>query len=198
MRVAPFGSKLCRGFPYRKHEHDDSCRRRPFQVQRNLSIESLPIRRYQPATPATVLEELPARLVVHFERHWIRDTNHTAADQPCAASRQDNRDAEATISNSSLKHDHRQHGGDESTFEHAHVQLAKHDLRFLEQETQQKLQEIQTTNGQFPTKTCGAEEDGGHEQNRSPTFESLQLDALSCPHEFVSTRVRDSFDNCQR
>ena len=59
---------------------------------------------------------------MHFERHWIRDTNHTAADQPCAASRQDNRDAEATISNSS------QHGGDESTFEHAHVQLAKHDL----------------------------------------------------------------------
>ena len=87
---------------------------------------SLPIRRYQPATPATVLEELPARLVVHFEPHWIRDTNHTAADQPRAASRQDNRDAEATISNSSLKHDHRQHGGDESTLEHAHVQLAKH------------------------------------------------------------------------
>ena len=138
------------------------CRRRPFQVQRNLSIESLPIRRYQPATPATVLEELPARLFVHFERHWIRDTNHTAADQPCAASRQVNRDAEATISNSSLKRDQRQHGGDESTVEHAHVQLAKHDLRFLEQETQQKLQEIQTTNGQLPTQTCGAEEDGGH------------------------------------
>ena len=39
------------------------------------------------------------------ERHWIRDTNHTAADQPCAASRQGNRAAEATVSNSS-KRDH--------------------------------------------------------------------------------------------
>ena len=55
------------------------------------------------------------------ERHWIRDTNHTAADQPCAASKQGNRDAETTISNSSLKCDHRQHGGDESTSEHAHM-----------------------------------------------------------------------------
>ena len=98
------------------------------------------------------LEDLPARLVVHLERHWIRDTNRTAADQPFAASRQDNRDAEATISNSSSKRDLRQHGGDESTFEQAQVQLAKHDLWFLEQETQKKqLREL-------PTKTCGAEE----------------------------------------
>ena len=34
MKVAPFGSKRCRGFPSRKH----SC-----VVQRNLSVESLPI-----------------------------------------------------------------------------------------------------------------------------------------------------------
>ena len=81
-------------------------------------------------------------------RHWIRDTNHTAIDP---APTQGIRDAEATISNSSLKRDHRQHGGDKSTFDHAHVQLAKHDLRFLEQETQQKLREIRTTNGQLPT-----------------------------------------------
>ena len=60
---------------------------------------------------------------------------------------------------------------------------------FLEQEMmQQKLQEIQSTNGQLPTRTCEAEEDGGHEQNRSPTFESLQLDTLSCFHVFVCRR----------
>ena len=63
---------------------------------------------------------------------------------------------------------------------------------------QQKLQEIQTTNGQLPTRTCEAEEDGGHEQNRSPMFKTLQMDTFSCPHKFVSTCVRDSFDNCQR
>ena len=112
------------------------------------------------------------------ERHWIRDTNHTAADQPCAASRQGNRDAEATISNSSSKRDHRQRGGDESTFEHAHVQLVKHDLRLLEQETQQKLQEIRTTSGQLPTKTCAAEGDGGHERNRSPIFGCEELPTM--------------------
>ena len=168
------------------------CRRRPKKVQITLADESLPIRRYRPSVPAIVLEALPARLAVRSERHWIRDTNHTAADQPCAASRQGNRDAEATILNSSLKRDHRQHGGDETTFEHAHVQLAKQD-------TQQKLQELRT-------KTCGAEEDGGQEQNRSLTFESLQTDALPCPHEFVSTHWRlmyslkggSDVENCQR
>ena len=117
------------------------CRLHPCVVQRNLSVESLPIRRYRPSVPATVLEELLARLVVHLERRWIRDTNHTAAEQPCAASRQDNRVAEATISNSSLKRDLRQRGDDESTSEHAHVQLAKHYLRFLEQNVQRKLRE---------------------------------------------------------
>ena len=60
-------------------------RRRPNKVHRNLSDESLPMRRYQPSVLATVLEALPTRLVVRSERHWIRDTNHTAADQPCAA-----------------------------------------------------------------------------------------------------------------
>ena len=125
------------------------CRRRPSKVQRNLSDESLPVRRYQPSVPATVMEALPTSLVV---RHWIRDTNHTAADQPCAASRQGNRDAEATISNSSSKRDLQQHGGDGSTFEHADVQLAKHDLRFLEQETQQKLRKRRTTNDPVPKK----------------------------------------------
>ena len=102
--------------------------------------------------PATVLEAFPARLCVRSQRHWTRDTNHTAADQPCAASRQGNRDAEATISNSPLKRDHWQHGGDESISEHAHVQLAEDDLGFLEQETPQKLQEIWTTDGQLQTK----------------------------------------------
>ena len=43
-------------------------------------------------------------------------------------------------------------------------------------------------------KESGAEEDGGREQNRSPTFESLQLDTLSCLRVFVSTRVRDFLD----
>ena len=42
--------------------------------------------------------------------------------------RQGNRDADATISNSSSKRDLQQHGGDEATTEHAHFQLAKHDL----------------------------------------------------------------------
>ena len=78
-------------------------------------------------------QALPTRLALRSERRWIRDTNHTAADQPCAASRQSNRNAEATISNSSLKRDLQQRGDDESTFEHAHVQLAQRDLRFLEQ-----------------------------------------------------------------
>ena len=177
------------------------CRRRPFQVQRNLSDESLPIRRYQLSVPATVLEALTARLVVRSERHWIRDTNHTVADRPCAACSQGNRDAEATISNSSLERDHRQHGGDESIFGHAHVRLANHDLRFLEQETEQKMQEIRTTNGQLPTKTCGAEEDGGHEQNRSftnlriiATGYSLSLALMSVfPHLFMISLPRMMF-----
>ena len=94
-------------------------------MRRNLSVVSLLNRRYQHSPPATVLEALPARLVVHSERHWIRDTNHTAADRPYAASKQDNHDAEATISNSSLKHDHQKRGDDESTFEHDHVPLRK-------------------------------------------------------------------------
>ena len=62
------------------------------------------------------LEALPARLVVHFGRHWIRDTNHTAADQPFAASKQYKNDAEASVSNSSLKHDHQKHEDDEINF----------------------------------------------------------------------------------
>ena len=97
--------------------------------------------------PATVLEALPARLAVRSERHWIRDTNHTAADQPRAASRQDSRDAEATMSNSSSKRDLQQRGDDESTSEHFHVQLTKHYLRLPEQEMQQKLRKRRTTNG---------------------------------------------------
>ena len=160
-------------------------------MQRNLSFESLPIRRYQPSTLATILEELPARLVVHFERCWIRDTHHIAADQPCAASRQDNRDAEATtISNSSSKRDLRERGDDESTSEHSHVQLAKHDLRFLDQETQRKLRERRTTNGQLPTRICEAEEDGDHEQNRLQSSNHrngiLSL-AFMCSHVFVTS-----------
>ena len=52
---------------------------------------------------------------------------------------------------------------------------------------------------QLQTKRCEAEEDGDHERNRSPIFESLPLDALSCFHVFVSTRVCDFFntgDSC--
>ena len=70
------------------------------------------------------------RLVVHFGRHWIRDTNHTAVDRPFAASKQDIHDAEATASNSSLKHEKR--GDVESTFDHVHVLLGKYPSRFLE------------------------------------------------------------------
>ena len=84
----------------------------------------------------------PARLAVRSERHWIRDTNHTAADQPFAASKQDNHDAEAKASNSPLKHDHQKRGDDESTFEHVHVPLVKYPSRFLEQMKQQKLREM--------------------------------------------------------
>ena len=62
---------------------------------------------------------------------------------------------------------------------------------------------------QLQTKTCGAEEDGDHEQNRSPTFKSLQMDMFFFLLLFVSTRVRDFLDiyslkrgsdvrNCQR
>ena len=47
------------------------------------------------------------------------------------------------------------------------------------------------TYGQLQTRTCEAEEDGHHEQNRSPIFESLQLHTLFFPLMFVSTRVRD-------
>ena len=118
------------------------CRLHPYRVQRNLSFGSLLIRKYRSSPPATVLEALPARLVVHFGRHWIRDTNHTAADQPFAASKQDSHDAEATASNSSLKHDHRKRGDDESTFEHVHVPLGKYPSWFLEQMKQQKLREM--------------------------------------------------------
>ena len=160
-------------------------------MQRNLSFGSLLTRKYQPSPTATVLEVLPAKLVVYFGRHWIRDTNHTAADRPCAASKQDNRDAEATVSNSFLKHDHQKRGDDESTFEHVHVPLDKYPPRFLEQMMPQKLREMRIKYDKLQTKTCGAEEDGDHEQNRSPTFESLQVDILFFLLMFVSTRVRD-------
>ena len=59
---------------------------------------------------------------------------------------------------------------------------------------QQKLREMRIKYDQFQTKTCGAEEDGDHEQNRSPTYESLQMDILSFLLMFVSTRVRDFLD----
>ena len=59
---------------------------------------------------------------------------------------------------------------------------------------QQKLREMRITYGQLQTKTCGAEEDGDYEQNRSPIFESLQMDILSFLLMFVSTRVRDFLD----
>ena len=97
---------------------------------------------------------LPVRLAVRSERHWIRDTNHTAADRPCAASKQDNRDAEATISNSSLKHDHQKRGDDESSFEHVHVHvpLGKYHSRFLEQMKQQKLREMRIKYDQLQQK----------------------------------------------
>ena len=44
---------------------------------------------------------------------------------------------------------------------------------------------------QLQTKTYGAEMDGDHEQKRSPTFESLQMDIIFFFLLFVSTRVRD-------
>ena len=128
------------------------CRLHPKRVQRNLSFGSLLIRKYRSSPPATVLEALPARLVVHFGRHWIRDTKLTAADQPFAASKQDNHDAEATASNSSLKHHHQKRGDDESTFEHVHVPLGKYPSRFLEQMKQQKLWEMRIKYNQLQTK----------------------------------------------
>ena len=129
-------------------------------MHRNHSFGSLLIRKYQPSPLATVLEALPAKLVVQFGLHWIRDTNHIAADQPFAASKQDNNDAEATVSNSSLKHDHQKRGDDESTFEHVHVPLGKYPSGFLEQMKQQKLREMRIKYDQLQTRTCGAEEDG--------------------------------------
>ena len=42
--------------------------------------------------------------------------------------------------------------------------------------------------------TYGQAEYGDHEQNRSPTIESLQMDILSFLLMFVSTRVRDFLD----
>ena len=131
---------------------------------------------------------------MHFGHHWIRDTNHTAADQPFAASKLDNHDAEATASNSSLQHDHQKRGDDESTFEHVPVPLEKYPSRFLEKMKQQKLREMRIKCDQLQTKTCGAEDDGDHEQNRSPTFESLQMDILFFLLMCVSTRVRDFLD----
>ena len=59
---------------------------------------------------------------------------------------------------------------------------------------QQKLREMRIKYGQLMTKTCGAEEDGDHEQNRSPTFESLPMDIISFLLMFVSTHVRDFLD----
>ena len=132
------------------------CRLHLCGVQRNLFFGSLLIRKYQPSPPATVLEALPARLVVHVGRHWIRDTNHTAADQPFAASKQDSHDAEASLSNSSLTHDHQKRGDDETTFEHVHVPLVKYPSRFLEQMKQQKLREVRIKYDQLQTKTSGA------------------------------------------
>ena len=84
-------------------------------------------------------------------------------------------------------------------FEHVHVPLVKYPSLFLEQEMQQKLREMRITYDLLQTKTCGAEEDGDHEQNRSPIFESLQMDTLSFLLMFVSTRVRaflDTGDSC--
>ena len=93
-----------------------------------------------------------------------------------------------------MKHDHQKRGDDESTFEHVHVPLGKYPSRFLEQMMQQKRREMRIIHDQLQTKTCGAEEDGDHEQNRSPTFESLQMDTLFFLLMFVSTRVRDCLD----
>ena len=85
-------------------------------------------------------------------------------------------------------------GDDESTFEHVHVPLEKYPSRFLEQVMQQKLLEMRIKYDLLQTKTCGAEEVGDHEQNRSTTFESLQTDTLFFLLMFVSTRVRDFLD----
>ena len=71
-------------------------------------------------------EDVNLQCLPQFWRR-CRHTNHTALDQPCAASRKEQ-----------SQRDFQQHGGDESTFGNAHVLLAKHDLRFLEQEMQQK------------------------------------------------------------
>ena len=74
------------------------------------------------------------------------------------------------------------------------IPLEKYPSRFLEQMKQQKLREIRIKYDQLQTKTCGAEEDGDHEQSRSPTLESLQMDVLFFLLMFVSTRVRDFLD----
>ena len=59
---------------------------------------------------------------------------------------------------------------------------------------EQKLREMWITSSQLQTRTCEAEEDGDPGQNRSPIFESLQLDTLFFPLMFVSSRVRDFLD----
>ena len=56
MRVTPFGSNSAEDSLPESMNTTTVCRRRPFQVQRNLSIERLPIRRYQTAMSVIVLE----------------------------------------------------------------------------------------------------------------------------------------------
>ena len=131
MRFAPFDSKCCRGFPSRKHEHDDCLQATSIHKgQRNLSDESLPIRRYQPSVSATVLKALPPRLV-RSERHWIQDTNHTAADQPVTSS---NMEAMNQLSNTLT------------------LRWQNMIFGFLSSRRNKKLRERRITNGQLLTK----------------------------------------------
>ena len=156
-----------------------ACRLHPSRVQRNLSFASLLTRRYQPSPPATVLEALPAKL---------------AADRPYAASKQDNRDAEATVSNSFLKHDHQKRGDDESTFEHVHDPMVKYPSRILEQMMQQRQREMRITYDRLQTKHVELRRTEIMNKTVHQSSKSLQMYILSFLLIFVSTRVRDFLD----
>ena len=158
-----------------------ACRLHPCTVQRNLSVERV----FQ-------FDDINFQRLPLFWRSCQRDSlcifSVTGFETMCCIPDKTTRDAVATSSNSCSKHDLRPRGDDESIFEHAHAPLEKLDLRLLEQMKQQKTAGEAENTISF-RRTCGAEEDGDHEQNRSPTFESLQLD--SCRLMYSAKRGSD-------
>ena len=186
MRVAPFGSKRCRGFLPESMNMTTVCRLHPCVVERNLSVESLPVRRYQPSTLATVLEELPPRLVEHVERGFetritlqlINQVLHP--DRTAATLKQQSQTRLRNVTSGNVETMNRL--PNTLTFSWRNMIFG-----FLSRRCNKNCGRVGQQTASFRQETCGAEEDGGHEQNRSPIFESLQLDTLSCFH--VDTHV---------